>query len=98
MPARYLLLVTQDGYAKRTPITDFRSRRRGCKGANALKEGFLLGGVAIVSDNGEILVITERGRVLRTPINEIAILSRTGRGGKIIQLDEGDKVIAVLPI
>ncbi len=98
MPARYLLLVTQDGHAKRTPITDFKTRRRGSKGSNALKDGFLLGGVAIVGDNGEVLVVTEKGRVLRTPVNDIAILSRMGRGGKIIQLEDGDRVVAVLPI
>ncbi len=98
MPGRYLLIVTQDGHAKRTPISEFRSRRRGTKGSNALREGFLLGGAAIVGDNGEVLVVTERGRVLRTQVNEIAILSRAGRGGKVIQLEEGDKVVAVLVI
>lgn len=98
MPGRYLLLVTQNGHAKRTPVTEFKTRRKGSKGSNAVKEGYLLGGVAIVGDDGDVLVITERGRVLRTPINEIAILSRMGRGGKIIQLEDGDKVVAVLPI
>jgi len=98
MPGRYLLIVTQDGHAKRTPINDFELRRRGTKGYRALKDGFLLGGAAIVGDNGEVLVITERGRVLRTHVSEIAILSRAGRGGKIIQLEEGDKVVAVLVI
>lgn len=98
MPGRYLLIVTQDGHAKRTPINEFKPRRRGTKGSNALKDGFLLGGAAIVGDNGEVLVVTEKGRVLRTQVNEIAILSRMGRGGKIIQLEEGDKVVAVLAI
>lgn len=98
MPGRYLLIVTQDGHAKRTPINEFKPRRRGTKGSNALKDGFLLGGATIVGDNGEVLVVTERGKVLRTQVNEIAILSRMGRGGKIIQLEEGDKVVAVLTV
>lgn len=98
MPGRYLLVVTQDGHAKRTPISEFKPRRRGTKGTNALKDGFLLGGVAIVGDNGEVLVVTEKGKVLRTQVNEIAILSRMGRGGKIIHLEDGDRVVAVLSI
>lgn len=98
MPGRYLLIVTQDGHAKRTPIDEFKPRRRGTKGANALKDGFLLGGAVVVGDNGEVLIVTERGRVLRTKVNQIAILSRTGRGGKVIQLEDDDKVVAVLTI
>jgi len=98
MPGRYLLIVTQNGHAKRTPIDEFKPRRRGTKGSSALRDGFLLGGVAVVGDNGEVLVVTERGKVLRTQVSEIAILSRMGRGGKIIQLEDGDKVIAVIAI
>ncbi len=98
MPGRYLLIVTQDGHAKRTPLSEFKPRRRGTKGSSGLRDGFSLGGAALVGDTGEVLIITERGKVLRTQVDEVAILSRMGRGGKIIQLEEGDRVIAVLPI
>lgn len=98
MPGRYLLIVTQDGHAKRTLLDEFHLRHRGTKGASALRDGSLLGGVAIVGDEGEVLVVTERGKVLRTKVSEVAILSRAGKGGKIIQLEDNDKVVAVIAL
>lgn len=98
MLRRYLLIVTQDGYGKRTPIDEFKLHRRGTKGSNALKGGYLLSSIAVVGDNDEVLVVTERGRILRIKVSEIAVISRTGRGGKIIQLEDGDKVVTVMAI
>ncbi|MER3501317.1 MAG: hypothetical protein IMHGJWDQ_000385 [Candidatus Fervidibacter sp.] len=98
MPARYLLIVTQEGHAKRLSLNEFKVRRRGTKGTKVLREGFLLGGIAIVSDNDEIIVVTERGKILRTRADEVAVLSRLGRGGKVIQLEEGDRVVAIIPV
>ncbi len=98
MPGRYLLVVTQDGHAKRTPLNEFKKRHRYAKGITALRNGCLLGGATVVGDSDEVLVVTERGKVLRVQVSEIAILSRMGRGGKLIQLEEGDRVVAVLPI
>ena len=94
----YLLIVTRDGYAKRTPLEEIKPRRKGSKGASALREELKLGGAAVVSDNGDVLIVTARGRVLRTDVREIAVISRTGRGGRVIQLEEGDQVVAVLPL
>ncbi len=95
---RYLLIVTKDGYGKRTPLEDFKPRRRGAKGAAALREDRKMGGVALVGDEGDILIVTNKGRVLRTDVKEIAVISRTGRGGRVIQLEEDDHVVAVLPL
>ncbi len=98
MRRRYLLIVTQDGYAKRTPIEEFKPRHKGTKGASALRDEQLLGGAAIVGDDGEILILTQQGKVLRTSVNEVAILSRAGKGGRIIQLKNEDRVVAILAL
>ncbi|MFA0751578.1 MAG: hypothetical protein SLRJCFUN_001981 [Candidatus Fervidibacter sp.] len=95
---RYLLIVTQDGYGKRTPLDDIKPRRRGAKGTTALREDRKMGGVALVGDDGDVLIVTKKGRILRVAVKEIAVLSRSGRGGRVIQLDEGDQVVAVLPL
>lgn len=98
MRRRYLFIVTQDGHAKRTPIEEFKLRHKGTKGANALRDKQSLGGAAIVGDDGEILILTQQGKVLRTSVSEVAVLSRAGRGGRIIQLGKGDRVVAVLAL
>lgn len=94
----YLLIVTRDGYAKRTPLDEIKPRRKSAKGTTTLREELRIGGAAIVSDDGDVLIVTERGRVLRTEVSQIAVLSRSARGGRVIQLEEGDRVVAVLPV
>lgn len=96
--AQYLLLITADGYAKRTPLREFKPRRRGAKGVSGLTAPHELGGAAIVGDDEEVLVLTRQGVVLRVTVKEVAILSRSGRGGRIIQLREGDRVVSVIPL
>jgi DNA gyrase subunit A len=68
---RYLLVVTQDGHAKRTPIDEIKPRRRGTKGVMVVQQGHRLGGVALVGDDGDVLVVTQKGRVVRVAVKEI---------------------------
>lgn len=95
---RYLLVVTQDGHAKRTPIDEIKPRRRGTKGVMVVQQGHRLGGVALVGDDGDVLVVTQKGRVVRVAVKEIAVLSRAGRGVRVVLLEKGDQVVAVLTL
>jgi DNA gyrase subunit A len=54
--------------------------------------------VALVGDDGDVLVVTQKGRVVRVAVKEIAVLSRAGRGGRVVLLEKGDQVVAVLTL
>ncbi|HID06076.1 MAG TPA: hypothetical protein EYP10_02900 [Armatimonadetes bacterium] len=95
--AKYLLIVTNDGYGKRTPLTEFRPRKRAAKGVSGIAiegESNVIAAVP-VSERGEAIITTANGRVLRLALSEIRVASRSARGSRLIALEEGDSVVSV---
>lgn len=94
---KYLLIVTNDGYGKRTPLTEFRPRKRASKGVSGIPaegESNVVAAVP-VGERGEAIITTATGRVLRLALSEIRVASRSARGSRLISLDEGDCVVSV---
>jgi len=97
-PGGTLLSVTENGYGKRTEIDEYRVQSRGGVGviniATSERNGEVVG-VVYVQENDEILLITQQGMILRMPTNDVRAIGRATQGVKLIDLDEGDKVVSV---
>ena len=94
----YVLIATENGFGKRSPVADFPLRRRNAKGVIAIKgedrNGRVIGAVQ-VTDGDEIILINNAGILVRTRVDEVSVISRYGQGVRLIRLDEGLKLVSV---
>ena len=93
-----ILTVTENGYGKRSPIDEFRIQRRGGKGVFGIKASERNGNVIDakqVKDDDEIIVIADSGKMIRMDLSSIRIIGRSTQGVKMINLDEGEKVVGM---
>ncbi len=96
-PAKvYLLVVMENGYGKRTEISEYRLQGRGGSGIKTAnitpKTGEIVASQLLLGDEEDLIVISRKGHVIKTNINSIPILGRATQGVRIMRLDEGDKV------
>jgi DNA gyrase subunit A len=93
-----VLNITENGYGKRTAISDFPRHRRGGQGVIAIqtseRNGAVVGAV-LVQDSDEIMLITDAGTLVRTRVEEIRELGRNTQGVTVIRLNPGEKVVGV---
>ncbi|HET8746372.1 MAG TPA: DNA gyrase subunit A, partial [Ramlibacter sp.] len=90
-----VLTATENGYGKRTPITEYTRHGRGTKGMIAIQQSERNGKVVaatLVHTEDEIMLITDRGVLVRTRVSEIRELGRATQGVTLINLDEGSKL------
>jgi len=93
-----LLVVTEKGYGKRSEIGDYRITNRGGKGVINLKVTDKVGEVVAIKealDSDELMIITQKGIVIRQPIGKIKVIGRNTQGVRLINLDSGDRVVDV---
>jgi DNA gyrase subunit A len=97
-PGGTLLTVTEKGYAKNTALDEYRVTGRGGLGVKNVevtdKNGPVVA-IAQVHDNEELLVITEQGKILRTPANEIRTIGRATQGVRLMELEGEDRIVSV---
>jgi len=97
-----ILVVTENGYGKRTEQDEYRQQNRGGKGVKTLniteKNGQLTKLRSVVGDE-DLIITTTKGMIIRLPIEQIATSKRSTQGVRLIKLNDGHKVatIAVLP-
>ena len=90
-----VLSVTEAGYGKRTPTTEYRSQTRGGKGLINLKVTDKTGaviGLKVVRPEQELMLITTEGIVIRTDVDQISVISRNTQGVMLMKMDLNDKV------
>jgi DNA gyrase subunit A len=90
-----ILTVTENGFGKRSSLEDYRSQSRGGKGIITIKTTEKNGrviGIAQVSKDDEILLITGNGKILRTRARDISVQGRNTQGVRLLETEEGDKV------
>ena len=98
-----LLVVSQNGYGKRSSIKDYRITKRGGKGVMTLKTtektGYLVS-IKEVKTNDELMIINKSGIAIRTKITDknIRVMGRATQGVKLIRLSEGDEISSVAKI
>jgi DNA gyrase subunit A len=93
-----VLNITENGFGKRTRLEEFTLHKRGGQGMIAIqtsdRNGGLVGAV-LVNEHDEIMLITDGGILVRTPVDGISVVGRNTQGVRIIRLDKGEKVIGV---
>jgi DNA gyrase subunit A len=93
-----ILSVTENGYGKRTISKEYRKQTRGGKGIIAMKltakNGDIIQ-VKHVSEKEDLMIVTNKGQVIRTKISGISLLGRNTQGVRLINLKAGEKVVAV---
>jgi len=99
-PKQQLMVVTENGFGKRTPVEEYKIQVRGGKGlltydkAKFSKTGALIGAM-VVDESDEILMINSDGIIIRIRASEVSILGRATQGVKIMKVDEGSKIVAI---
>ncbi len=96
-----ILTVTGNGYGKRSTLEDYRSQGRGGKGIITIKTTEKNGrviGMAQVSEDDEILLITTNGKILRIKAKGISVQGRNTQGVRLLDTEEGDKVAGLAKV
>jgi DNA gyrase subunit A len=93
-----ILTVTARGYGKRSSADEYRKQSRGGKGILAMKLTEKTGnimGILPVSDKDDLMIITDKGQVIRTKISGISLLGRNTQGVRLINVKPDEQVVAV---
>ncbi|GAB3786737.1 DNA gyrase subunit A [Spirosoma horti] len=96
-----LLVVSQNGYGKRSDIDGYRITNRGAKGVGTLKVTEKVGrlvAVLDVADNDDLMIINKSGIAIRTPVDAISVIGRNTQGVRLIKLNDGDEISSVTKI
>lgn len=93
-----LFIATNLGFGKRTKLSEFRIQNRGGKGVRAIstnaKNGYVIG-TAVVEEDGQVILLTINGTIIKMNAKEVTQFSRAAQGSKIITLRENDELIAL---
>ena len=94
----HILTTTENGYGKRTPLDDYSSKSRATQGVISIKvserNGKVVGAVQ-VDDNDEIMLISNRGTLVRTPVSGVSIVGRNTQGVTLIKTRDDEKIVAL---
>ena len=96
-----LLTVCENGYGKRTKLDEYRNQHRDGSGIITIKTTERNGsvvGIHLVDDNDDLMIITEKGKIIRIHCKDISVVSRNTQGVRLVKLEEGDKVSSVEPV
>jgi len=98
---RTLLTVCEHGHGKRTDLSEYRDQHRGGGGVITIKSTDRNGavvGIKLVTDDDDLMVMTEKGMTIRLRCADIKTISRNTQGVRLVRVVEGDKVARVAPI
>jgi len=98
---RQVLVVSETGYGKRSPVDDYRITNRGGKGVKTLQVTDRTGKVIAikdVTDEDQLMIINRSGITIRTRVSELRVLGRATQGVRLIELREKDRIAAVAKV
>ena len=96
-PAATLLIAGEYGQGKRTSYDEYHKQNRGGSGVIAIKTHGVAGALSVFDDD-EIMMFTQAGQAIRSPVKGIRVIGRTTQGVRLINLAEGDKLIGICRI
>ena len=89
-------MVTENGFGKRSDLREYRLQGRGGTGIKTAKitpkTGEMIASMILTGEEEDLIVISQKGQVIRTKISSIPMLSRATQGVRIMKLEEGDRV------
>ena len=97
-PDTKILTVTENGYGKCTPVTDYSIHHRGGRGMIAhglTQKTGMIAGVAAVTDEDDVMLITDGGVIIRTAVSDIRVCGRSSQGVIVMRTSENGKVISL---
>jgi DNA gyrase subunit A len=96
----YIFTVTEGGFGKKTPVAAYPTKHRGGYGVIDIKteRHGKVAGMAVVFDEDQLLLISEQGMILRTPVSSVLPKGRNIHGVRVVKLDEGDRVVAAIKV
>jgi len=100
-PADTLLICTENGYGKRTSFDEYRLQHRGGSGVIAIRTSERNGKVVAahaVKDTDCLMLITARGMMIKIAVNDVRVIGRATQGVRLINLEEGDKLVAATTV
>ena len=93
-----ILVATENGLGKRTDVIQYRTQTRGGKGVMTMrvteKTGKMVSIMEVV-DADDLIVITDKGVLMRQPVSQIRTIGRVTQGVKLVKLDEGSKISSI---
>ena len=93
-----ILTATANGYGKRTALSEYPTRSRGTQGVISIKvderNGKVVGAIQVTEQN-EIMLITNAGTLVRTRVSEVSIIGRNTGGVRLIRTMEGEEVVSL---
>ncbi|MCX7905751.1 MAG: DNA gyrase subunit A, partial [Elusimicrobiales bacterium] len=96
-----LLTVCENGFGKRTSLDEYRNQHRGGSGIITIKTTERNGnvvGIHLVDDKDDLMIITEKGKIIRINCKDISVVGRNTQGIRLVRLEDGDKVSSVEPV
>lgn len=97
---RNVLVITQKGFAKQTPLKEYKVQSRGGQGIKTAKvtdkTGLVVTSHVISEGEEEVLVLSAKGQVIRTQLSDIRKSSRATSGVRVMRLNAGDKIVAII--
>lgn len=93
-----ILTVTENGYGKRTPVGDYPTKSRATKGVVSIKvserNGIVVGAMEVI-DGNEIMLISNKGTLVRTRVNEVSTVGRNTQGVRLIRTGDDEQVVGL---
>ena len=92
-----VLVISENGYGKRTPVSEYKVQRRAGIGIKTLKvtdKTGILCAIGIVDGSEDIMLINDAGVIIRTTVNEISVFGRDTQGVKLMNVDEDTRVVS----
>ncbi|HEY1811370.1 MAG TPA: DNA gyrase subunit A [Kofleriaceae bacterium] len=93
-----MITVCERGFGKRTTLSDYPTKNRGGKGVITIKttaRNGLVSGVRIVTDDDHMILISDRGKLIRLRVRDIPVQGRATQGVRVMRLDDGEHVAAI---
>jgi DNA gyrase subunit A len=98
VPYTSLLTVTENGYGKRSQASEYRIQNRGGSGIFTVKRTKKTGdvvGVKAITDEDELMIISNSGKIIRLKAADIPVQGRSTQGVRLINIDQGERVVAI---
>ena len=93
-----ILTATANGFGKRSPLSDYPTKGRGTQGVIAIKtserNGLVVGAVQVLEED-DIMLISDRGRLVRTPAAGVSVVGRNTQGVTLINMEEGEYLVGI---